>query len=420
MSRRQFRLPERTPGAPPPDDSGCGFLHVDMDAFYAAASLLDRPELVGTPVIVGGGSRGVVLSATYEARAHGVTSAMPMTRARALCPGATILRPDFHRYQAISRAVMAIFDDVTPVVEPLSMDEAFLDVSGARRLLGSASHIAAQIRARVQAEQGMTCSVGVASSKLLAKLASGLAKPDGLLVIPAADSVSFIQQLPIGALWGVGDRTEEVLLGLGLRSIGDIAHAPPSMLQGALGAHLGPALQDLAWARDRRSVVPTRRERSIGADETFERDVADPVEIHRYLLGLSQRATSRMRTARLMARTVSIKVRFTDFRTITRSRTLPAPTDVTKEVYAVACELYDALGSPGRVRLVGVRMEGLLQRDNAVVQPRLDTPELGWREAEAAADAASARFGSGAVRPAALVRRSSSGSTTGSRRGDLS
>ena len=235
MSRRQFVVPERQ-GEHAPDDEGCSILHVDMDAFYALASLLSRPELKGTPVIIaGGGNRGVVLSATYEARAFGVAAAMPIARARRLCPQATVVAPDYARYERISRAVMAVFASVTPIVEPLSLDEAFLDVSGARRRLGTPRQIAQGIRDTIADEQGITCSVGVASTKFIAKLASGLAKPDGLLVVPEAEVVGFLHQLPVGALWGVGERTEEALQRLGLHTVADIAHTPVDTLRRALG-----------------------------------------------------------------------------------------------------------------------------------------------------------------------------------------
>jgi DNA polymerase IV len=429
MSRRQFALPRRSASGPP-DDSGCPILHVDMDAFYASASLLSRPELLGSPVIIGGGNRGVVLSATYEARAHGVTAAMPMARARRLCPRATVIAPDHARYQRISRAIMAVFASITPHVEPLSLDEAFLDVSGARRRLGSPAEIAQHIRDTIADEQGITCSVGVAPTKLVAKLASGLAKPDGLLVVPESEVVGFMHQLPVGALWGVGERTEEVLLRLGLRTISDIAHTPVATLRRALGDTLGPHLHDLAWARDPRPVLPTRRERSIGADETFPHDVDDPAVIHRYLLKLSDRAAARLRGAGLVGRTVSIKVRFADFTTLTRARTLRDPTDVSREIYDVARELFDGLLlQRARLRLVGVRLEGLADARTAPVQGLLDAPEHGWRDADRAVDRASARFGAGVVRPAALVPRRDAGTgqeptapapATLRRRGDLS
>jgi DNA polymerase-4 len=391
-------------------------LHVDMDAFYASATLLDHPELVGTPVLIGGGNRGVVLSATYEARAHGVVAAMPMARARRLCPRATVLAPDHDRYQQISRAIMAVFAEVTPVVEPLSLDEAFLDVAGVIRRLGPPAAIARSIRDTIADEQGITCSVGVASTKLVAKLASGLAKPDGLLVVPADESVAFLHQLPVAALWGVGDRTEEVLVRLGLRTVGDIAHTPVQTLRRALGDRLGPHLHALAWGRDDRGVeqvvrepsgdvVGAARQRSIGSDETFPHDIDDPVVIHRHLLKLSDRTAARVRSAGLTGRTVTVRVRFADFTTITRSRTLRDPTDVSREVYAVAKGLFDGLGlQRARLRLVGVRLEGLVDARTAPVQGLLDEPEHGWRDADRAVDRASARFGAGAVRPASLVR----------------
>jgi len=412
MSRRQFVIPERQ-GGHAPDDEGCSILHVDMDAFYALASLLSRPELKGTPVIIGGGgNRGVVLSATYEARAFGVASAMPIPRARRLCPQATVVAPDYARYERISQAVMAVFASVTPIVEPLSLDEAFLDVSGARRRLGTPRQIAQRIRDTIADEQGITCSVGVASTKFIAKLASGLAKPDGLLVVPAAEVVGFLHQLPVGALWGVGDRTEEALQRLGLRTVADIANTPVDTLRRALGDNAGPALHALAWGRDTRSVVPTRRERSIGADETFSFDVDDPAYIHRELLKLSDRTAARVRAAGVVGRTISIKVRFSDFTTITRSKTLHDPTDVSRDIYATARALFDGLGlQRARLRLVGVRMEGLMDSDHAPIQGLLDEPEHGWRDADRAVDRASARFGAGTVRPASLVEGERSATT---------
>ena len=404
MSRRQFTLPTRSADRPP-DDTGCTVLHVDMDAFYASASLLSRPELVGTPVIIGGGgNRGVVLSATYEARRFGVASAMPMSRARRLCPQATVIAPDHHLYSQISAAVMATFDTITPLVEPLSLDEAFLDVAGSVRRLGNPARIGQLIRDTIHDEQGITCSVGVAPTKFVAKLASGLAKPDGLVVVPRDEVVTFVQQLPVGALWGVGDRTEETLLRLGLHTVADIAHTPLETLRRALGDSAGPHLHDLAWGRDPRGVEPVRRERSIGSDETFEFDVDDPVQIHRHLLKLSDRTAARVRAAGMLGRTVTIRVRFSDFTTITRSRTLRDPTDVSREIYETARGLYDALGlQRARIRLVGVRMEGLVEGAGAPIQGLLDEPEQGWREADRAVDRASARFGAGSVRPASLI-----------------
>jgi len=418
VSRRQYTRADRagTVGAGStgssgevdvaPDDTGCTILHVDMDAFYASVSLLEHPDLVGSPVIVGGGgTRGVVLSATYEARAFGVHAAMPMARARRACPHAVVLEPDHARYARVSRGVMALFADVTPLVEPLSLDEAFLDVAGSVRRLGSPTQIAQQVRDRVADEQGVFCSVGVASTKFVAKLASGLAKPDGLLVVPHEQTLAVLHPLPVGALWGVGERTEETLHRFGLRTIGDIAHTPVDTLQRVLGEVSGSHLFELAWGRDPRVVVPQQSERSIGAEETFAHDIDDPEVIHRELLRLAERAAARLRAARLVGRTISIKVRFADFTTITRSRTLGEATDVGRDVYATACSLYDALGlQRARLRLVGVRIEGLIDAGTQQHQLLLDEPAYGWRDAERAVDRASARFGAGSVRPASLVR----------------
>ena len=397
------------PTGPPGDDRGCTVLHVDMDAFYASVSLLARPELRGLPVIVGGGgTRGVVLSATYEARRSGVHSAMPMMRARRMCPQAVVVAPDFDAYSRASAGVMEVFRSVTPLVEPISLDEAFLDVHGAARRLGGPRQIGEWIRATIEDEQGITCSVGVASSKFVAKLASARCKPDGLLVVPPGDVVAFLHPLPVGALWGVGEKTEDVLHRLGLHTVGDLAHTPVTTLSRALGPATGNHLAALAWGRDERVVVPHEPDKSIGAENTFSTDVDDPAVIARELLRLSERTAARLRASAQVGRTVSIKVRFADFTTITRARTLPEPTDVGRVVYDTAMALYDALGlQRARIRLVGVRVEGILEASELVHQLQLGEREHGWRDAEQAVDRAARRFGAGAVRPATLVSPSS-------------
>ena len=405
MSRRAVgHGPTPDPGTDG-DDSACRVLHVDMDAFYASVELRSRPDLVGLPVIVGGaGSRGVVLSATYEARGYGVHSAMPMTRARRLCPDAVILPPQHTLYAEASRGVMAIFTSLTPLVEPLALDEAFLDVGSARRRWGSPRQIGELIRARVADEQGITCSVGVAGSKFVAKLASVRAKPDGLVVVAPDDVITFLHPLPVTALWGVGERTEQVLDQLGLRRIGDLANTPLATLIRALGPAAGQHLHDLSWGRDPRVVTPHEPDRSVGAEETFPRDIDDPVLIRRELLALSTKTAARMRAAGVVGRTVSIKVRFADFTTITRSRTLRDATDVARTIYDTALTLYTALGlQRARIRLVGVRVEGLSALEETPHQLDLDGRGDDWRAAETAADRAAARFGRGAVRPATLV-----------------
>ncbi|GGM38173.1 DNA polymerase IV [Micromonospora sonchi] len=389
---------------PDADDTGCPILHVDMDAFYASVEVRHRPELRGRAVVVGGvGPRGVVSSASYEARRYGVRSAMPTMRARALCPHAVFLPPDFTRYIAASRAVMQIFRDVTPLVEPLSLDEAFLDVAGARRLFGPPAAIARRIRERVATEQGLTCSVGVASNKFLAKLGSTRAKPDGLLVVPAARALDFLHPLPVSALWGVGERSEQALLRLGLRTVGDLAAAPLGMLRTALGEAAAAHLHELAAGRDPRRVSPEQAEKSIGAEVTFDVDVGDPDEIRRALLALAEKVGARLRAAGQVGRTVSVKVRMADFRTVTRSRTLGVPTDVAREMFDTAWSLFTVLPAGELIRLVGVRAEGLTAAETTPRQLALGAPERGWREAEAVADAAAARFGRSVIGPASLL-----------------
>ena len=404
MSRGRV-LPSGPPTGPAGDDRGCHVLHVDMDAFYASVELRERPELRGRPVIVGGGgSRGVVLSATYEARAYGVASAMPMMRARRMCPQAVVIAPDHAAYSSTSAGVMEVFRSVTPLVEPLSLDEAFLDVRGAARRLGGPRLVGEWIRATIEDEQGITCSVGVASTKFVAKLASAHCKPDGLLVVPADDVVTFLHPLPVAALWGVGEKTEQVLGRLGLHTVGDLANTPVDTLQRALGPAAGAHLSALSWGRDARRVVPLEPDKSIGAEETFAVDIDDPVVVHRELLRLSERTAARLRSSAQVGRTVSIKVRFSDFTTITRSRTLPEHTDVGRVVYETALALYDGLGlERARLRLVGVRVEGIADADGQPRQLLLGERDSGWREAEQAVDRAARRFGAGAVRPAVLV-----------------
>jgi DNA polymerase-4 len=383
-----------------------------MDAFYASVEIRDRPELAGKPVIVGGLSgRGVVLSATYEARAFGVRSAMPMTRARRMCPQAVVIPPRHGLYGAVSKEVMAIFKAVTPLVEPLSLDEAFLDVSGAERLLGSPAGIGQLIRGQVAEQQQITCSVGIATNKFLAKLASVHCKPDGLLLIPADRALEFLHPLPVSALWGVGDRTARSLARLGLRTVGDIAHTPENALEAELGKAAAVHLHALALGQDDRGVESAVHEKSVGAEETFDADVNDPAIIRRELLRLSRRTTRALRASGYATRTVVVKLRKADFTTITRSKTLPEATSETQRIYATACALYEASGLSDKtmLRLVGVRATGLVPADQAATQLLLGTPAGSWRDAESALDRITGRFGPDAVRPATLVDRSEPG-----------
>ncbi len=408
VGRSQAVPKDRDPRfGPDADDTGCFILHVDMDAFFASVAVRSRPELRGKPVVVGGvGPRGVVSSASYEARRFGVRSAMPMMRARALCPRAVVLPVDGPAIAAASAALMRIFRDVTPLVEPLSSDEAFLDVAGAQRLLGRPAVIGRNIRARMFAEQQLTCSVGVAPTKFVAKLGSTRAKPDGMLVVPGPLVLDFLHPLPIDALWGVGEKAAETLRRLGLSTVGELAHAPREMVRRALGDASAVHLHELAWGRDPRKVVPEHAEKSIGAELTFDTDVSDPAVIRRSLLALADKVGARLRSGGHVGRTIAIKVRLADFRTVNRSRTMPTSTDVAREIFATSWALFQALGPSEQIRLVGVRVEGLTATATTSQQLTLGAPERGWREAEAAADAIAARFGRASVGPASLLGRS--------------
>ncbi len=390
------------------DDSGCPILHVDMDAFYASVTVRERPDLQDRAVIVGGGHRGVVLSASYAARVHGVRSAMPVMRARRLCPHAVVIAPDFALFSAVSSAVMETFRTITPLVEAMSLDEAFLDVSGARRRLGGPATIGTRLRRQIATEQQISCSVGVAATTDLAKLASRRAKPDGLLVVPRDRATAFLHPLDVGELWGVGEVTAGQLHRLGLRTVGDLAHTPLALLRRALGAATANHLHELSWGGGR-TVVSARRspdepDRSMGADETFSRDTDDPEVIRRELLRLSAKLAGRLRAGAVVGRTVTLRVRFADFTTITRSRTLSDPTDVTVEIYRTGSQLFDALGlQRARLRLVGIRVEGLRPARDSYRQLELGARQHGWAEAERAIDRAVTRFGSQVVAPAALI-----------------
>jgi DNA polymerase IV len=303
---------------------------------------------------------------------------------------------------------MENFRQVTPVVEVLSLDEAFLDVSGAVRRLGSPYSIAEYLRARIYDEQAITCSVGVATTVAVAKLASRRAKPDGVVVVPPEAVTAFLHPLEVGELWGVGEKTAQMLNRLGLVTVGDIAHTPMATLQRAVGAGLGARLHELAWGKDRRKVTarrgPDEPDKSMGSDETFGRDTDDREVVLREVLRLSAKVAGRMRAAGVAGRTVTVKVRFADFTTLTRSRTLGEATDVTQEIYQSAADLFTGLGlQRARIRLVGVRVEGLVPRASVQRQLVLGAREHGWSDADRAVDKAALRFGSAAVRPASLL-----------------
>lgn len=381
-------------------------LHVDMDAFYASVEMARRPELVHRPMYVGGEHRGVVLSANYEARRYGIEGGMPSSRARRLCPQAVAVAPDFDTYQLVSKGVFAILRTITEQVEPASIDEAFLDVTGAIRRLGSPVAIGELLRAQVADEQRVPCSVGIGPTKFVAKLASKQAKPDGLVWVPPGQVVDFLHPLPVEAMWGVGPSTAGKLHQLGLRTVADLAHTPRATLQRAFGAHLGGNLHELSWGRDARRVVPEQTERSMGAQETFARDTDDPRLVRLEVLRLSARVASRMRRAGLLGRQVQVEVRFSDFTTISRSVTLQGPSDVTDEIFDGAWRAFCRLNlQRARIRRVGVRVEQLVEQDKAFQQLPLDAPDKGMREVELVADEVVSRFGPAAVQRASLTRR---------------
>lgn len=381
-------------------------MHIDMDAFYASVELKRHPELRGRPMWVGGASRGVVLSASYEARAFGVEGGMSSTRARRLCPDAVAIAPDFDLYAATSAGVFRIFESITPLVEPMSLDEAFLDITGSRRSLGEPTQVGETIRALVADEQGIGCSVGIGPTKFIAKLASSAAKPNGLCEVHPVDVIAFLHPLAVEKMWGVGEATKVTLNRLGLYTVGDLAHTPRATVQAVLGPTVGGQLHDLAWGIDARRVVAPDRERSVGSQETFAKDTDDPRVIHDELLRVCERVAARLRGGGVLGRTVTVHVRFADFRVLQRSTTLRSPTDSTGELHAAALTgLRGMRLDRPRLRRVGVRVEHLVDAEHAYLQPTLDAPAAGWREAERAADAAVARFGPRAVQRATLATR---------------
>jgi DNA polymerase-4 len=379
-------------------------LHVDIDAFYASVELLKDPTLAGRPVVVGGaGPRGVVMSASYEARRFGIRSAMPAVRARRLCPGVVFLPPDFDAYRTHSNRFREILLSVTPLVEPIALDEAFLDVAGAVRLFGSPLEVGTRIRREVRSDLGVSCSVGVAPTKLVAKLASRAAKPDGLVRVRARDVPTFLEPLPAKALWGVGDKTMEVLDRLGVRTVGDLGRTPPAVLGRLVGEQHARDLHALATGVDPREVVPFEVPKSVGHEETFDADLDAEDDLLREILSLSHRVAARLREDGYRARTVVLKVRLANFATLTRSRTLSAPTDVGADLHDVAVQLYRGLpGARRRVRLLGVQATGLVPA-GAEQLALLRGERQG--DVERAVDRIERRFGRGAAGPASLLDR---------------
>jgi DNA polymerase-4 len=387
-------------------------LHVDMDAFFVSVELLRRPELRGQPVIVGGtGERGVVAAASYEARHYGIHSAMPSTRARRLCPHAVFLPGDHHHYGEVSDRVMAIFGSFTPLVEPISLDEAFLDVTGARKLYGDGPRIAGAIRHRVLEEAGLNCSVGVAPNKFLAKLASEAAKPRasrdgpvpglGVKVVRPGEELAFLHPLPVQALWGVGPKTLEKLRRRGISTVGELADLTLEDATAFLGNANGRHLHQLANALDDRAVIPEQRPKSIGHEETFARDHHELETLQREAVRMADAVAGRLRRHRLAGRTVTIKVRFHDFRTITRAVTLSGAVDSGPAVSRAAKELLDQVDPSSGVRLLGVSVSNLVE-DGARQLTLDEGVGQGWDDASRAVDDIRSRFGDEAIAPAAL------------------
>ena len=406
-------------------EGGRVVLHVDMDAFFAAVEVSKDPTLAGKPLIVGGsGERGVVASCSYEARAYGVRSAMPSVQAKRLCPHAIFVHGSYDDYSAVSRQIHEVFRSITPVVEGIALDEAFLDVTGARNLLGSPEEIAWKVRADVEAATGLTCSVGVATTKLIAKLASEEAKPKaslagpipgaGVFVVAPGDEVAYLHPLPVRALWGVGPATHRRLARFGVETVGDLARVPVESLVAVLGRSAGRHLHDLAWARDHRPVVPDQPTKSVGHEETYARDLYDDADLRREVIRLSDGVASRLRGAGLACRTVTLKVRYADFQTITRSHSEPAFLDTGQAIAAVAEDLLEDVDSSRGVRLLGVSGSNLAEPAGRQLTLDDAKPEE-WERASAAVDSIRDRFGDSAVGPAALL---ASGRLRAKRRGD--
>jgi DNA polymerase-4 len=377
-------------------------LHVDLDAFFAAVEQRDRPELRGRPVIVGGGGpnqRGVVSAASYEARKFGVHSAMPLRTAGRLCPNGVFLPVDGTKYQAVSREVMTILRRYTPLVEPISIDEAFLDVTGSRKLFGDGETIGRLVKKAIHEEVGLTASVGVARTKLVAKIASDLRKPDGLVVVKPGDEEAFLRPLPISRLWGVGAKSAAALSEYGVRTIGDLAALPPDLLVRRFGKH-GASLGDRARGLDADPVGNRDAAKSVGHEHTFDVDTSDRDVIERTILAMSEGVAGRLRDSHVRASTVTVKIRDTSFRTITRQRTLSEPTDLTEPIFRTALELARPEVRGLKIRLLGVTASGLGERDQLSLF-EADDPRR--RRVTEAADTVRHRFGERAITRARLV-----------------
>ena len=383
-------------------------LHVDMDAFYASVEELDDPGLVGQPVVVGGtpDGRGVVAAANYAARRYGIHSAMPAARARRLCPHAVFIRSRMDRYVEVSRELRDIFARYTPLLEPLSLDEAFLDVTSSLRLFGDGQAIARRIKEEIRDELGLVASVGVAPNKFLAKLASDLDKPDGLVVVPTDAIEAFLEPLPVSRLWGVGKVSNRDLAEMGVYTIGDLRRLPEELLVSRF------AKSAAHWARlargiDDRRVVPDRDAKSISHETTFATDIGDAEVLKSWLLELTEQVATRLRRQGLRGKTVFIKVRYADFHTVTRSESLDAPSNVTRELYVTAARLLQAqlARSPRPVRLLGMGASGITSEELEQGQLFETEDREQQRRIDTVVDSIKSRFGNRALRRGGGARR---------------
>ncbi|MDP8959237.1 MAG: DNA polymerase IV [Actinomycetota bacterium] len=377
-------------------------LHVDMDAFFVEVERRRDPRLVGRPVVVAGlGARGVVAAASYEARRFGVQSATPTVHARRLCPHAVFLPAEHHRYREASTEVFEVLRSFTPLVEGLSLDEAFLDVSGLRLRFPDGAAVGAALRLRIGEELALPASVGVASNKFLAKLASQLAKPDGLLTVPAGDELAFLHPLPVHSLWGVGEATHGALEQLGVHTVGDLAAVPPETLGRRLGQAAGRFLHELAWARDARPVIPEQAPKSVSVEQTYEGDLSGEEAVERELLAHCQHLSGRLRRSGMAAGRLALKVRYADFTSVTRSAVLPGPTDVARDLFTAARMLVERVCVTRPIRLLGLAASGLVEAW-APRQLAMDR-RTEWDDLAAAVDRVRLRFGSQAIGPARLA-----------------
>lgn len=381
-------------------------MHVDMDSFYASVEIRRQPSLARVPMWVGGDGRGVVLSANRLAKQWGVEGGMPSSHALRLCPGGVGIRPNFEEYLDASRTVMEIFRSVVAIVEVASIDEAYLDVAGALRMWGSAEAIGQRIRRLVREQERLPCSVGIGPNRLVAKMASRAAKPDGLREVPPDRIAEFLHPLRVGALYGIGASTTTALERRGIMTVGDLADTPLETLQRAFGPHQGRALSQLAWGRASSHVsLQHAGAVGVGNQETFHADTDDPAVVKAEILRVATSVARRLRKAGLLGRVVTLGVRFADFKAISGSLTLPSPIDTAHELYAAALTLYGRPRMRAKpIRRVGIRMAGLVPADEAQLQPALGDPDTGWREAEQAADSINNRFGRNSVQRAVLTR----------------